>query len=80
MYLTLEVDLISTLVFTSLDVNCRLVTTLNRLSNRSNILDNGWIVAGKILIPVHNVSVAMLHQKRYGLENIDLKTAVCRLM
>ena len=80
MYLTLKVDLIPTLVFFSPDVNRWLVTTLDRLSNRFNILDNVWIVAGKILIPVHNVSIAMLHQKRYGLENIDLKSAVCRLM
>ena len=80
MYLTLEVDLISALVFSSPDVNRWLVTTIDRLSNRGNILDNTWIVVSKILIPLHNVGIAMLHQKRYGLENIDLKSAVCRLM
>ena len=79
MYLALEVDLIP-IPASRCDVNCRLVTTLNRLPDGGNILDNGWIVASKLLIPIHNVCIAMLHQTRYGLESIHLKFAACRLM
>lgn len=61
MNLALEVDLLRGL-WISCDVNGRLVSTLVRLSNGWHEFDKIRKFHHEILVPVHNLVIAMLYQ------------------
>ena len=59
-YLALEVDLFDSSGITARDVHSWLVTSLDRFSDGVNKCHDIRVGAGKILVPVHDISILVL--------------------